>query len=724
MIKRRDFLRATLVTAGAVFTGTGCGDDTDTTPQITGRDLKPGDAYFPQSVASGDPKADSVILWTRVADAAVMGELSISLEMALDTDFKQRIKVNGEDAVKLSAKPEFDHCVKAKVKGLDAGTTYYYRFIYESNGIEYTSHTGKTRTAPAADADAAMRFAFLSCQDFIGRFYNVHLLLAKEDLDFVVFLGDYIYETTGDPGFQTSNPDRAIQFDDVAGAIALGSGDATYYAAKSIDNYRQLYKTYRGDAALQKVHEQFPAIVIWDDHEYSNDCYGANANYTNDRSDEKDEVRRKAANKVWFEYMPVDYADENFVYDDTKAYPSDITIYRDFVFGKNLHLVMTDLRTYRPDHLIPESAYPGSVILDQAFMTAAGLDPLTAGKAYLNIDDAMNSQYKQLLVGAATAQEPMYDTAKITGNIAVDYINSVITAAMSPLPLIDDMAQMGMERGLAYMHLGKTSLNGMIGARYLVVKPSFDLYSAAKFAGSMKTSENVMGAEQETWFINTMKNSTSTWKVWGNEFCLTPLQVDLTMVAPVEAFKQKFYMNLDCWDGFHNKRDELLEQLAAVGNVVAITGDIHAFYAGTPYKSDGIDKRIVEFVGGAVSSQTFRDELVAQVASDPVLSKVPGVDVLAKSVDDLMMTAINPQMAYAKSDKHGYIKVEANATEIIATYTQVPSNATLTDYTMLVMDLELKVSSERFKSVAGSNDLYMEIDGNWKKWDAMTRSWV
>ncbi len=724
MLNRRDFLRATLVTAGAVFTNTGCSDDTDTTPAPAGRVLKPGEAYFPLSVASGDPKADSVILWTRVSDAAVMGELAVSLEMAIDADFKQRVQVNGSEAFQLTAKPEFDHCLKAKVKGLDAGTTYYYRFIYKSAGTEYTSHIGKAKTAPAADADVPVRFAFLSCQDFIGRYYNSYLLLQKEELDFVVFLGDYIYETSGDPSFQTPDEKRKVVFDDTAGAMALGSGADMYYAAKSLDNYRQLYRIYRGDASLQKIHEQYPMICIWDDHEYSNDCYGANANYTNDRSDEKDETRRKAANKAWFEYMPVDYADENFVYDDKKPYPTDLTIYRDFIFGKNVHLVMTDLRSYRPDHLIPESAYPGAVIIDQAFLMAAGLDPAMAGKPYLDIDDAMYAQYKALLVGAATAQEAAYDTSKIKGNIAVDYINSVITAAMSPLPLIDETAQMTMSRGLAYMHLGKTSLNSMIGARYLIVKPTFELYGALKLATTMKASENVMGTDQETWFLDTMKKSASTWKVWGNEFCLIPLQVDLTAVAPVEAFKQRFYMNVDGWDGFRNKRDEIIDQLAGVGNVVAITGDIHAFYAGTPYKSDSIDKRIIEFVGGAVSSQTFRDELISQVASDPVLSTVPGVSELAKAVDDLMMTAINPHMAYAKSDKHGYIVVEANSKEIIATYNQVPANFTLTDYSQLITNLEAALSQERFKSIAGENNLYKDFDGTWKKWDAMTRAWV
>ncbi|HZF49911.1 MAG TPA: alkaline phosphatase D family protein [Polyangiaceae bacterium] len=716
MMNRRDFLRATLVSAGAVMVGCS-GDDP------AGEQLAPGEKYFPQSVASGDPKPDSVILWTRVADdAGGSGDLALELQMATDDAFTQRVIVNGSESLAVSAAAAFDHCVKVKVKGLEAGKTYYYRFVYASGGVRYSSRTGRTKTAPAADADANVKFAFVSCQDFIGRYYNTYILLAQEELDFVVHLGDYVYETTGDPSFQVPDEKRKVSFTDTAGAIKF-EGEAPYYAAKSLDNYRELYKTYRSDQHLQAVHEKFPMIVTWDDHEFSNDAHGATASYFSERVDELDVTRKKNANKAWFEYMPVDYADEAFVYSDAPEYPKDLTIYRDFTFGKNVHLVMTDLRSYRADHIVPEGAYPGSVMIEQSFLMAAGV-PLESGRPYLNIDDAAYANHKKLLVDTAAAVEPDYDTSKITGNIAADYINSVIQATMAPVAPIDEAAQMTMERGFAYMHLGKSSLYGLFGSRYLVVKDTFDLFAAAKHAATKGESETVMGAEQEAWFLSTIQGSKATWKVWGNEYCLTPLQIDLTTLTVPEAFKQRFYMNVDAWDGFRNKRSELIEKLSAVGNVVAVTGDIHAFYASTPNVTGDISKRVVEFVGSSISSTTFRDELLSQIKSDPNLSSVPGVDLLAKSIDTIMADKINPHLAFAASDKHGFVVVEASGAEIVATYAMIAANVTNVDYTGDAAGVEAATKRMRFRAVAGENNLYQDFNGAWKRWDQETRTWV
>lgn len=722
-MKRRDFLRATLVSAGSVLVGTGCGSD-ETSGNT--REVLSGQTYFPQSVASGDPRPESVILWTRVEDAAQPdADLRLELEVALDEGFSQLVPVNGSTRLALTATAAFDHCVKVKVKGLSPATTYYYRFVYTVDGKLYGTKPGRARTAPAADADAKVRFAFFSCQDFNGRYYNSYLVAAKEELDFVVHLGDYIYETTGDPSFQDPSDTRKTSFTDLSGAIKLTSGTTMFYAAKSLSNYRELYRTYRSDKALQTIHEKWPMIVIWDDHEFANDCHGATATYLDEKQDEKDETRRKAANKAWFEYMPVDYADEDFVYDEGAAYPNDIRIYRDFTFGKHLHLVMTDLRSHRADHIISEGAYPGALILDQAALAQLKFPPEQA-KPYLNIDDAAWAEYKALLVEAAEASG--YDAAKITGNIVVDHIHAVIAQTKSPLLLIDAIEQAKMDRGFGYIHLAKTGLHSLLGSRYLVIKDTFDLYAAARFAETKGESETVMGAEQEAWFLQTMQDSTRTWKVWGNEYCLIPLQVDLTKVSPVEQFKQKFYVNVDAWDGSPNKRSEILEKLSAVGNVVAITGDIHAFYAGLPHVSGDLTKNIVEFVGSSVSSTTFQGELISQIKSDPVLSSLAGIELLAKSVDGLVTSAdtkINPHLAYAKSDKNGFSVVEVGADELVVSFHQIAQTEVTTDYGVSPEKLSTKVNIERFKTVAGEKSLYKEQeDGSWKRWDPTAFAFV
>src|SRR5262249_24481276 len=156
-----------------------------------------------------------------------------------------------------------------------------------------------------------------------------------------------------------------------------------------------------------------------------------------------------------------------------------------------------------------------------------------------------------------------------------------------------------------------------------------DLLGKAKYAATNGASEDVMGKDQEAWFLSTMQGSKATWKVWGNEYCLSQIAIDLSPQPLPPAFKHSFYMVADSWDGYRNKRAELLDKLAAVGGVVAITGDIHACFAGTPSADAAGTKKIVEFVGTSITSATFKSELVAQVKSDPVLSQVAGADLLA-----------------------------------------------------------------------------------------------
>jgi len=220
--------------------------------------------YFPQSVASGDPRPDSVVLWTRIDNPDIPD--AIQVEVATDEAFTNVVFTR-----QLTASADNDWCLKVLVEGLEAYTTYYYRFVYGTGAVMEYSTVGRTKTAPTPEMAVPVRFAVAYGQDYIGRYYNTYLKLLvdhDEDIDFVVHLGDYIYETTGDPAFQDPTDERKIEFDDIDGAIPLGSEDDRYYAAASLSNYRDLYRTYRSDPMLQQVHERWPMIVIWDDHEY------------------------------------------------------------------------------------------------------------------------------------------------------------------------------------------------------------------------------------------------------------------------------------------------------------------------------------------------------------------------------------------------------------------------------------------------------------------------
>ena len=214
-LTRRSMLKS-IVVVGAATALDGCAPGTD--PAGTTVDGAGAAPYFPQSVASGDPKPTSVILWTRVTDAGWPPDKELRLEVATDAAFGQLVV----DKSGLLAKAEHDGAIKVKVTGLTAKTTYYFRFSYQSRvKVTYRSRTGRTRTAPAEATDTVVRFAVANCQDYIGRYWNTyqHLTELDLDLDFVLAIGDYIYETTGNPAFQNTGSARNIVFTDQASAF-------------------------------------------------------------------------------------------------------------------------------------------------------------------------------------------------------------------------------------------------------------------------------------------------------------------------------------------------------------------------------------------------------------------------------------------------------------------------------------------------------------------------
>jgi alkaline phosphatase D len=710
MLKRRNFLRATAVFAGALV-ATGCGLQ-------RAEGLEDGSAFFPQSVASGDPRPHSVVLWTRVEDHEKgSGDVLLSVEVSTTEDFSE---LAAEADVRAPAR--HDHCVKVKVVGLDPATTYYYRFLYTRAERRYASRTGRTRTAPAEGADTPVRFAFVSCQSHADGFFNSHLLLAQEDVDFVVFLGDYIYETTA----AGVTPERAVTLADAAGAIALGEDRL---AAASLDNYRELYRRYRADPALQRLHERFAMITIWDDHEFSNDSHGASGSYTNGREDEVDEARRKAANRAWFEYQPVDYGDKEFTYDPAAAFPGDIHIYRDLVFGRHVHLVMTDLRTYRSDHVVPEEGLPGAVVVDQTALLASGPIP-TWARPYLDIETYEEGLYRDVLREAA--DRVGYDATLVQGLMGVDFVNEVVrlfneAQPDEAVPEIDITAQAVLPRGISLRDLGKRGVHSAYGSRHLVVKDAFDMHAQQLYHQTNGRSERVMGPDQEAWFLRTMEHSQATWKVWGSAYALSQLAIDLTD-APLPAdLRRRYYLSADAWDGFRNRRDALLAELAPIGGVVAISGDAHAFFAGTPSVEGNPSQRIVEIVGAAMSAPPLGAELASEAARDPELSQFPGVAEIAAQVEELLTSPAkktNPHLGLARTRHNGYVVVEADANALTATLRLIDPADLQVDYAGREEELLLRTQALRVRTLASGADLYLEENGGWRRWDAAQAAWV
>jgi alkaline phosphatase D len=282
---------------------------------------------FSCGAASGDPAPDGIVLWTRVDPKAVTS-LAANLvvwEISSTPSFGRNVVLRG--AARFS--DDTDYTVKIAIQhpALRPFTVYFYRFIFHGTPTRVCRF--KTLPAPGAFL-SRLRIAYISCQDYTNGYYTALAHLANEDIDYVIHLGDYIYESIGDPRFQHAQV-RPIE--------SLPSG---LPVANSLQDYRFLYQIYRSDANLQAVHERFAFIQIWDDHEFQNDSWrdqhpDNNSNPALPRPD-----LRQQANQAWAEYAPA-----NVVYNAFGGALDSLRLYRSFSFGDLAELVCTDERLYR-----------------------------------------------------------------------------------------------------------------------------------------------------------------------------------------------------------------------------------------------------------------------------------------------------------------------------------------------------------------------------------------
>ena len=245
MLSRRQFLtRSGAVGAAVLFT-----------PQdaLGARPLLRG-GKFSSGVMSGDPTPRGITLWTRVGD--VGGRGGVRLEVARDKDFRNVVMRRT-----IQTRGSLDHTVKARLGGLRPHERYYYRFETATRN----SPVGRFQTALPEDSNEPVRLGFFSCQNYPHGFYNAHELMAREDLDFVVNLGDYIYAEA-----YHSRADGTGVRDDRIGR----QREDVIREAISLDDYRDKYKLYRKDPALRKMHARFPMVSTWDDHEAQDNYAG------------------------------------------------------------------------------------------------------------------------------------------------------------------------------------------------------------------------------------------------------------------------------------------------------------------------------------------------------------------------------------------------------------------------------------------------------------------
>lgn len=293
---------------------------------LVGFDLSAGNPpakeIFPFGVASGDPLADAVILWTMLDTLSWKNDSLVHWEVSRSPNFSD-ISQRGQTIARRGRRCR----VKIDVQGLTPGTVYYYRF---QNSGKFSS-VGRTRTTSRPEQTAEVKLAVVSCNALEWGYMNAFEQIAvREDLAAVVHLGDYIYEYASG----------------VYGDTSLGRFHEPRHEVITEQDYHQRYAQYRRDPQLRAAHEAHPFICVWDDHEVANNSYLEGAE--NHNVDEGNYLKRMtAAKQVYYDWMPI-------------REQASGAIYRRFSFGSTAELHMLDERLAGRD-APAESFAPGEL---------------------------------------------------------------------------------------------------------------------------------------------------------------------------------------------------------------------------------------------------------------------------------------------------------------------------------------------------------------------------
>ena len=481
---------------------------------------------YPEGVASGDPEPNSVILWTRRPfDRGDRHTLTV--EVAEDEVF-QRVIAHAPAPVSAAS----DWTTRVLVAGLSPSQVYWYRFTdADGNG----SRLGRTITAPAAEDPRPVKFAFVSCQDINEGKLNAFRRMMFEDeratrdeqLEFVLHLGDFIYEVVEYPDEVKTRYDRTIY--EVA-RFPDGHKVGNFHIPLTLDGYRAIYKGYLHDPDLQDARARWPFVAIWDNHEFS--WQGWQSIVQAGKFVQPGQSVKVAANQAWFEYLPArvtppsgaleqfgppdvkNVAVEKFDDNGLGVEPNNLVAinslkaYRALRWGKHLDLIITDQHSYRSS------------------------DPYSDPKL-----------------------DNLGDWADFNG--------------MFP----EDVMQV---------------LDG--GRAFNARNPPAELrFKDKHVANAQKTAppQTILGAEQKAWLKDQLKRATATWKIWGNSQGTLEWRADpenLPAGLTKHPWPAGTFANLGGGDygSAWAERSEIYDLVrdAKITGFAIVSGDLHSFWAG------------------------------------------------------------------------------------------------------------------------------------------------
>jgi len=641
-MNRRHFLQ--MATAlGATLAWSGADARTSKSPWVEHRES------FPQGVASGDPHPDSVLLWTRRPPIAGVTARRLTLEVASDPDFKQIVATSNSH---LAA--DNDWTCRVLAAGLKPAQLYWYRFTDEHGR---GSRIGRTLTAPAENDRRPVRFTFVSCQNVCQGAQNAYRRMIFEDerrppdaqLDFVLHLGDFIYEVTWYPEDRPQGMyDRRLR--DLV-RFQTGQKAQDFHVPVTLEDYRILYRAYLQDPDLQDARARWPFVCVWDNHEFS--WRGWQGIMKLDAA-QPAQTRKVAANQSWFEYQPA--------------------------------------RVMRPGGVVIESFDPPKVMdapVTRFDEHGLGLEPnnLAAIRSLL--------VYRRLRFGS-------HVDLIITDN------HSFQTECAMDTPLADAFAS----RDFPFLYPEEANETLDAGREYGGGHPPDTIrFGEQQVPNGRKTSaaHTMLGVEQKAWFLEQLKRSSGTWKIWGNSLGTLDWRTDpQNLPAGIgKPWPGAGYANFGGgdWSGYLTERAEIYDFVRAhdIGGFAIVSGDRHSFWAGLaakalpPKKFEPIG---VAFVTGSLSApglpesaehnlpreHPLRSLYVHQPTPDAPVQRTMNMLLLhgvrscleyARSGDlDKALALSNPDVAphlsFLDLGGHGYASVRASASTLDVEFVCIP----------------------------------------------------
>jgi alkaline phosphatase D len=524
---------------------------------------------YPEGVASGDPDASSVILWTRrpFADAGTAATLTV--EVAEDQAFR-RVVATAPAAVSAAS----DWTCRVLVGGLKQGREYFYRFTDSAGG---GSRVGRTLTAPADDDARPVRFAFVSCQNVNLGAQNAWRRMIWEDehaaeagrLGFVLHLGDFIYELVWAPeDLPKGYYDRTVR--EVC-RYPTGEKIDDFHIPVDVADYRTVYRAYLHDPDLQDARARWPFVAMWDNHEFS--WQGWQSLQQFDGKDRPGQTVKVAANQAWFEYQPARVFKPSGpsldTFDPPKVANTPIGPFDDDGLGLDLNnlAAINSLKAYRA---------------------------LRWGR---NVDLIITDQHSY------RSEDPT-NHAGIADFSSADFPN-----------FFPEETQQILDGGRAYDG-GKP--------------PATLKYGALEVPNFRKDAppQTVLGAEQKAWFKARLRSSAATWKVWGStlgtlDWRADPRNIPAGLGKPWPGAGYASFGGGDL-SGAYIERAEIYDMVrdAGVTGFATVAGDRHSFWAGLSAKAlppASFEPVGVAFITGSISAPGLVESLEHRFPKDHAL---------------------------------------------------------------------------------------------------------